>query len=636
MIPVFLDFETYWSATHSLSKMSPLTYVMHPDTEIQSCAVKIGNGPTRVVFGEAKLRALFDVINWTDKIAVAHNMAEFDAMVLAWRFGIKPAMWGCTLAMARPIYAKTVGCSLKAVALALALGEKGSLEAINTKGKRLCDFTPAEIALMKIYNTQDTDLCAGIFNALASSTGVEELRLIDATVRMLVEPKFVLDVPLLTTTLKEERARKQLMLLDVATMVGAYVPGMADDEAADAACKVLSSAPKFSALLKSLSVEVPMKPSPSNPEKMIPALAKTDQEFLDLQDHADPMVAMAASARLGAKSTLLETRIEKFLEAGQQCGGLLPIPTRYYGADTTGRRSGWAYNPLNLPRISGKPSDALRNSLMAPPGYKVVVADLSGIELRINMFLWKVPYAMKLFQDSPDKADLYKTLAAEVFHVEYTAVTKLQRQAAKSMHLGCGYGVGPGKFKAVAKSIGGLTITDEEAEMYVSAYRHAHPQVTQGWKSSHDAIDWMYSGARGARSIDSWGILIPVNGGVKSPKGMIRYPGLRKEKNEKGRDEWCYGEGRHKARLYGAKGVENYVQHLARFVITDASAEVFTRTRHHPAMEVYDELVYVVPEDEAESHLATLLDVMRKSPEWFPELVLWAEGDIADTYGAAK
>ena len=53
-------------------------------------------------------------------------------------------------------------------------------------------------------------------------------------------------------------------------------------------------------------------------------------------------------------------------------------------------------------------------------------------------------------------------------------------------------------------------------------------------------------------------------------------------------------------------------------------------------MEVYDELVYVVPEAEAESHLTTLLSVMRTPPTWWPELVLWVEGDIADTYGDAK
>lgn len=339
---ITLDFESFWSQTHSLTKMQPMTYVMHPETEIISCSIKIDDGPTRCVFGEDKIAKLFERIDWTDAMVVAHNMSEFDSMILAWRFGVKPKMWCCTLAMARPIYAKTVGLSLAKLGAHLCpeLGEKGSLEATNTKGKHLKDFTPEETKSMGVYNNQDTEICYGIFKKLAKLTPPDEFRQIDATIRMLVEPKFELDAPLLTSTLAEEKKKKHMMLLDVATMVGAYEAGMTDEEAATAASKVLASAPKFSELLRMLNVEVPMKPSPSDPEsgKMIPALAKTDQEFLDLQEHDDPIVAMAASARLGVKSTLLETRIEKFLEAGEQCGGLLPIPTRYYGADTTGRR----------------------------------------------------------------------------------------------------------------------------------------------------------------------------------------------------------------------------------------------------------------------------------------------------------
>jgi len=51
---------------------------------------------------------------------------------------------------------------------------------------------------------------------------------------------------------------------------------------------------------------------------------------------------------------------------------------------------------------------------------------------------------------------------------------------------------------------------------------------------------------------------------------------------------------------------------------------------------VHDELVYVVPEDEAELMLDIVQEVMRTPPTWWPELVTWSEGDIADTYGDAK
>ena len=47
-----VDLETYWSVTHSLTKMSPIRYCMHPETEIISCAFKFDNAATEVIFGE--------------------------------------------------------------------------------------------------------------------------------------------------------------------------------------------------------------------------------------------------------------------------------------------------------------------------------------------------------------------------------------------------------------------------------------------------------------------------------------------------------------------------------------------------------------------------------------------------------
>ena len=51
-----VDLETYWAVGHSLTKMSPIAYCMHPDTEIISCAFKFGNEPTVVAFGEQQVR----------------------------------------------------------------------------------------------------------------------------------------------------------------------------------------------------------------------------------------------------------------------------------------------------------------------------------------------------------------------------------------------------------------------------------------------------------------------------------------------------------------------------------------------------------------------------------------------------
>ncbi|HNF62095.1 MAG TPA: DNA polymerase [Rhodocyclaceae bacterium] len=798
LFPIVVDYETFWTPTHSLSKMSPMAYVMHPDTEVISCAIKEGDKPTYCIFGEANVRYALQQIDWSNKILIAHNNEGFDAMISAWRFGIKPAMWACTLAMARPYHAKTCGLSLAKLVEHYQLGVKDNTALVKTQGKRLKDFTPDEIRAMSAYNTADTDQCFQLFKLLLAKTPRDELRIIDSCIRMLVEPAFELDVDLLTDTLAKEKQRKRDTVLKLARFLG--VDGI---DAQEEVTNTLASAPKFSALLEQLGAEVPMKPSPTDPDKLIPALAKTDQGMLDLLESDNEIVAAAAEARLGVKSTLLETRIQKFLESAAACGGRLPIPVKYYGADTTGRLSGWSYNPLNLPRINPyepKLSDALRKSMRAPKGFKVVVADLSGIELRVNHFLWKEPESMALFRADPEKADLYKSFASALYGVEVAEVSKTQRQLGKIAQLGLGFGAGAATFKKVAKTMGGVDIPLEAAPVplefldadgyltpegqaweqsqptaakdVVSKWRDKYGEIVRGWRVCHQALSSIYAGSDD--TVDPWHMISTTPEGFKTPRGFILYPELRQEVDEKsGKVEWKYGAGRHTARIYAGKVTENClaantlvltrcgwkpivevqpadmlwdgvqwvrhagvvpmgvkpvmdfggvsitpdhkvlindewvearaasyrqaassykgpggvpdphagsgrlrgerraqkvravevfdvlncgplnrftvksaggnpfivhncVQHLARSIINDHKLAVRKATGRLPAMEVYDELVYVVPEAEAESHLATLLSVMRTPPTWWPELVLWAEGDIADTYGDAK
>lgn len=816
MIPVFIDLETYYSPTHSLTKMSPLAYCMHPETEVISIAIKVGKFPTDVIFGEENIKHALSRLDWSNKIVVGHNLSGFDGMILAWRLGVRPKAWGCTLAMARPFFAKTVGVSLKKVAEALELGAKLDFEAVNAKGKHLCDFTPDELRKMEDYNRQDTELCAGIFAKLAPKLGVKELHLIDMTIRMLLEPAFVLDYDMLEDALVAEKRRKFEALMRIKGMLGAE-----DEEAARA---MLASTPKFKAFLESQGVPVPMKISKTT-EKPTPALAKTDEDFLTLLEHDNELVAAAAEARLGVKSTILETRIEAFMAAADAVDGLLPVPLHWAGADTTWRWSGWAYNPQNLPRIDPskpKPGDALRKSMRAPKGYKVIVADLSGIELRVNHFLWQVPSSMALFRADPEKADLYKDFAArQLYMVALDAVTKAQRQVGKVAHLGLGFGSGAATFVKVAKLMGGVDMTLDESKTVVYKWRQAYKEIAAGWRTCHEALDAIHDGVE--RAIDPWELCLTCKEGIILNTGhnhIIRYPGLHVEPGDDNRPEWWYGQGRKRARIYAGKvdenclgaetnvlteygwkavvdvlvsdrvwdgeswvshdgltyrgvrsvidfggvkitpdhevlvdgkwvpaeetdyqeatsscrrhyGVSNWdagshpvcrerrsqqrmggslrlwgrkadtgergerdkenypavqgaerlargknvhargvhkqscpvydlvnagpnhrfmvrgedgqafivhncVQALARDVIADAALEFKKRTSLLPKLSVHDELVYIVPEREAESMLAELQGIMRTPPAWWPELVTWSEGDIADTYGDAK
>lgn len=666
---VFIDFETWWSQDHTLTNMSPIAYCMHPETEIISCAIKYNNAPTDVFFGEAEIRRVFAKLDWSNNFVIAHNMSGFDSMLLAWRFGVRPKMWGCTLAMARPIHAKTTGLSLAKLVAHYELGVKDNRALIQTRGKHLKDFTPDELAAMEVYNKADTDQCAALFHKLKAHYTPAELWHLDCNIRMLVEPQFELDTGLLQTALSVERSNKHKALLDLAKLLKPQWEPMAvdvtdgpeytdpfwDQPEADIAEWVktqMNSAPKFCAILEARGVEVPLKYSPTDPEKQIPAIAKTDEAMEELLEHDDEVVATAARARLSAKSTQLETRIQLFLDT-YKIVGKLPVPAHYCGADTTGRDSGFLYNMYNLPRIQKKPrvSDALRKSVLAPPGKVIMVRDSSGIELRVNHTLWKVGRSTQLWKKNP-VADLYIGTAASYYGVPESEITKEdpRRQLGKVLELSCGYGIGHVKLRNQARAQYGLRLSPEEAKMGVDNWRARYPEITAndtgGWALCEEALHYVAAGDR--RSIDPWGLLTTEKDAIVGPSGRrIRYPNLRQEwvdqwqtidgvRVKKKKRAWVYDDMRKLVYLYGGKVDENIVQFLARDIVFGQILEFFKKTGMRPKHKVYDEAVYLVDPAEAADRNEQLGEIMRTPPSWWPELVVWSEGGIAASYGAAK
>jgi DNA polymerase len=84
-------------------------------------------------------------------------------------------------------------------------------------------------------------------------------------------------------------------------------------------------------LLTSLGVTPPMKKSLATGKQTL-AFSKTDEEFKALLEHENPMIQAIVAARLGVKSTLEETRTERFI--GIASRGPMPVPLRYYAAHT--------------------------------------------------------------------------------------------------------------------------------------------------------------------------------------------------------------------------------------------------------------------------------------------------------------
>jgi DNA polymerase len=647
MKTITYDFETFWNSTFSLSKISFMEYIQSPEFEVISVSVKLGNGETVVRFGD-EVGPFLKSLDWANSAAIAHNGNEFDHPLLVWKYDVHPKMFIDTLALSKAKHQSQVGGSLKALSEAYGLPTKDNSILMSTKGKRYADFDLSEMRDMAQYNKVDTDNCYALFKkfAYADTEGEEDLRditqstvwqryelaLSDMTARMIIYPQFVCDTDLLADTLAKAEEVKEAQLLELAPVVGAL-------DSAEVRT-MMASAAKFAEALRALGVEPPVKISKTTGKETY-ALAKTDQALTALLEHEDERVQLITSTRLAVKSTLLETRLATMMKCAGVMNGWMPVPLAYHAA-TTGRWGGRVWNPQNLPRIPRdkqgniipKLSNALRMALCAPEGYRVVVSDLSGIELRVNHYLWDVASTRELYAADPE-ADLYKEFAAALFGVLKDAVTKDQRQLAKVAQLGLGYGAGWSTFQKVAKSMGGIDLDEAEARRVTETWRIKYVDIVMGWRKCQDLIKAIYAGTN--FSPDPRGLVRSCQNGVRLPSGRkLYYPGLFVDLDEKGRAQYKYGTGRKVSKVYSGLMDENIVQAIARDVIAEHALKVQAATGYSPAHMVHDELVYVVPEAEAEAMLATVNSIMRTPPSWLPGIVLWSEGDIACNYGEAK
>lgn len=651
MQTVVIDFESFWSTDFSLSKLSFIEYIKSPEFEVISVSIKIGSKSTVPYFGKEVGPAL-KAIDWANAACVAHNGNEFDFPLLVWVFDCHPKLFIDTLCLSKPKHQSEVGGSLKKLSTYYKLPEKNNAVLLNTKGKRLTDFTAQESCDMAVYNMQDTDNTYMLFKLLTADQSrndddlrdiakrarwaKKELLLSDMTARMICYPTFECDTALLERTLTEAEAIKEKQLLALTELLGVIDTDEVKTE--------LASAAKFAAVLESLGVAAPRKISKTTGKETY-ALAKTDEEFTSLLEHSDERVQMVTAARLGVKSTLLETRLAKMKTCATLMGGYMPVPLAYHSA-TTGRWGGRVWNPQNLPRIPRqkdgtivpKLTNALRLSLRAPDGYMVVVSDLSGIELRVNHHLWGVPSTKALYESDPE-ADLYKEFASALFGKPQEQVNKEERQLAKVAQLGLGFGAGATTFRKVAKLMGGIDLDDAEALRVTQAWRAKYDDIVKGWKSCQKMIESMATGAE--FSPDPGGLvrsLGDAEGRVLLPSGRtLHYPGLEQVTDEEtGKKQYMYGVGRNRSKVYSGLMCENLVQAIARDVIAEQALSVWAKTGRFPALTVHDELVYVVPENDAEAHLEVLHQAMQTPPEWMPEIVTTSAGDIAATYGDAK
>jgi DNA polymerase len=598
-----LDFETYYSQTYSLSKMTTEEYIRGSEFETIGVAVcEQGGDPLWFSGTKADTKKFLDSFELGKHLVVAHN-AMFDMAILNWQFDIKPKGIADTLSMARAIHGTEVGGSLAKLAEHYSLGVKGT-EVLNALGKRRIDFNTQDLAQYGEYCKNDVVLTMGLFEQLSAGFPPTELRLIDLTIRMFSEPSLWLDGNMLHDHLGNVRRAKEVYL-------NKY---MKED---------LMSNDKFAQLLSSLGVTPPTKISPATGKETW-AFAKTDEGFKALLEHEEESVQLLACSRLGVKSTLEETRTERFIEIAQR--GLFPIPLRYYAAHT-GRWGGDdKVNLQNLPRQS-----RLKDAIMAPPGSVVVDSDSSQIEARTLAWLAEQNDLVDAFERGED---VYKIMASSIYVKAQEEISKDERFVGKTTILGCGYGMGSAKFKAQLKTFN-VEIEDGEANRIIKVYRETYDWIPQLWRQAGVALDAIINDQTaplGRKDV----LFVDGRKGIRLPNGLyMKYPNLRKMRNEQGKDEYVYDTKKGKAvvpnRIYGGKVIENVCQALARIIIGEQMLQV--AKKYKVVMTVHDAIACVIPEQEAETGQEYVEMCMRMRPKWAQELPLNCESGVGKSYG---
>jgi len=617
---VTLDFETYYDVGFSLSGLTTEEYIKDPRFQVIGVAIKINDEVTRWVTGTHNaIKQELDQINWKETILLCHN-TQFDGGILSFTFNIIPHIYLDTLSMARAIHGVDAGGSLAALVERYELGAKGT-EVVDAKGKRLEDFGIDDPRRYGEYCINDVELTYKLWNVLSKDFPTNELKLIDLTLRMYTEPVLQVDDALLLERLSEVQAEKQHLLQGLMSKLQCQT-----EEEVRAK---LASNKQFAEILQELGVIVPMKTSPATGNPTF-ALAKNDEGFIALTEHEDSFIQELCSVRLGTKSTIEESRIERFIGIGKRNKGMLPIPLKYYGAHT-GRWAGSdKVNFQNLPSRDKK-KKALKNAVVAPEGYRVINCDSSQIEARVLVWLAGQNDVVKWYEEG---RDVYSEFASKVYDRPITKKDATERFVGKTCTLGLGYGTGWSKLQHTLKtSPPGAVLSDDECQRLVRVYRDVNNKVIDLWRESDEALRNMSAWKDNMKPyyLGNHEALLVAERGIKLPNGLyIQYPGLTWDTSE-AKSKYIYKSRRGFISIWGGSVVENVVQALARIIVGEQMLKIHEKYR--PALTVHDAVVCVVPEAEIDEAMRFIIDIMSTPPEWAKGLPVACEAHHGASYG---
>lgn len=284
--------------------------------------------------------------------------------------------------------------------------------------------------------------------------------------------------------------------------------------------------------------------------------------------------------------------VEKLIEKKSLLvNGRVHTNFKAHGAET-GRFSSSEPNLQNIPS-SGEYGKLIRNLFVAPPGYKLVVADYSQIEPRVIASLAEDPVLVSNYLTG---GDIYTTIGDTM---------GVDRKAGKVLVLAISYGVGPDK---IASSIG-CSVT--EAKELLKNFEAKFPSITK----------YKAKVIRLAKQTPS----IPY---VETLFGRRRYlPELiSKDPAMASRAE----------RQAFNTVIQGSAADLMKLAIVRAHSCFVTEPDINVVLTVHDELVTITPEDRAEDTLRAIKESMEGIRIREITVPLIADAHIVDKWGEAK
>lgn len=597
--------------------MSTESYLRDPRFHAHGAAIKWQHNIPARWYTEPELRHILKTEDWSDVWLICHH-GQFDFSILAWHYDVHPRMLGCTLAMARHCIGSHMSVSLDSVRKYFGMPPK-TTPYHAFRGKTWEQLSLQEQEALADGCCDEVESVWTIFGKLASQMPAEEFAVIDITLRMFCEPRLRGDVDVLADLWESEEKRRRGSLASL---------GVTESE--------LQSSDKFKALLEAEGVEIEYK---NGKNDSIPAFAKNDEFMQELLEHPDDRVRALVEARLGVKSTILQTRAETLgFMAGR---GPLPVYLRYCGAMTLRFSGGDGTNFQNFKRKdedSPKEASPLRRAIMAPEGYLLAPIDLAQIERRVECYVAGQDDALEEFRRGDDP---YVAMASDAYGYPVTKDMKLERGTGKQLTLSCGYMAAEKSIQKTARlGIYGppVEIDLNTAIRWKNAYRTRNYKIVEYWKTAGRMIARLAGGEP-----TDWGVLHIRDHKIFLPNGtFMNYDSLEyhvpdeEEKKKLKEFEWK-GFWRMKTRqgwktVHAGKITQNICEAISRVIVTQAAIRI-----HRAGFRIlnipHDELLVLIPRDGREAEATEWCrQQMMITPDWLPGIPLDAEASLGERY----